>query len=78
MENLNCEIWTIKRFTIFHPAGQVKEAVLNGVALEDEQREKFNEIEQVHLDVIFLAYFYSAGLCHSLNKLFLIFLPKST
>ncbi|KAL0918397.1 hypothetical protein M5K25_010403 [Dendrobium thyrsiflorum] len=26
--------------------GQVKEAVLNGVALEDEQREKFNEIEQ--------------------------------
>lgn len=25
---------------------QIKEAVLNGVALEDEQREKFNEIEQ--------------------------------
>ncbi|PKU87781.1 oligopeptidase A [Dendrobium catenatum] len=46
IENLNCEIWTITRFTIFHPAGQVKEAVLNGVALEDEQREKFNEIEQ--------------------------------
>ncbi|XP_072966459.1 probable cytosolic oligopeptidase A [Typha angustifolia] len=26
--------------------GQIKEAILNGVALEDEQREKFNEIEQ--------------------------------
>lgn len=25
---------------------QIKEAVLNGVALEDEQREKFNEVEQ--------------------------------
>ena len=34
--------------TIFLPSqGQIKDAVLGGVALEDEQREKFNQIQQV-------------------------------
>lgn len=28
-------------------AAQIKEAVLNGVALEDDKREEFNKIEQV-------------------------------
>jgi hypothetical protein len=28
-------------------AGQIKEAVLSGVALEDDKRENFNKIEQV-------------------------------
>jgi hypothetical protein len=27
---------------------KIKEAVLDGVALEDEKREKFNEIQQVY------------------------------
>lgn len=28
-------------------AAQIKEAVLNGVSLEDDKREQFNKIEQV-------------------------------
>jgi hypothetical protein len=34
----------------FFSSEQIKEAVLSGVALEDEQREKFNQIEQVSSD----------------------------
>ena len=30
-------------------AGQIKEAVLNGVSLEDDKREQFNKIQQVCL-----------------------------
>lgn len=36
---------TNKTMCVF--AGQIKEAVLNGVSLEDDKRESFNKIEQV-------------------------------
>ena len=31
-------------------SAQIKEAVLSGIALEDDKREEFNKIEQVCLD----------------------------
>lgn len=33
-------------------AAQIKEAILNGVALEDDKRDQFNKIEQVWFHVI--------------------------
>jgi hypothetical protein len=36
-------------FCIFVNTAQIKEAVLNGVALDDDKREQFNKIEQVLL-----------------------------
>lgn len=33
------------------PAAQIKEAVLNGVSLEDDKRQRFNEIQQVSFDI---------------------------
>jgi hypothetical protein len=36
-------------FCIFANTAQIKEAVLNGVALDDDKREQFNKIEQVLL-----------------------------
>jgi len=32
-------------------AAQIKEAVLNGVSLEDDKRQRFNEIQQVSFEV---------------------------
>jgi hypothetical protein len=32
-------------------AAQIKEAVLNGVSLEDDKRQHFNEIQQVSFDI---------------------------
>jgi Zn-dependent oligopeptidase len=39
--------FTNRSNSLFPYAAQIKEAVLSGVALEDEQRKKFNQIEQV-------------------------------
>jgi hypothetical protein len=36
-------------FYIFMNTAQIKEGVLNGVALDDDKREQFNKIEQVLL-----------------------------
>lgn len=41
-----CSCGTFYIFIPTYPA-QIKEAVLNGIALEDDKREQFNKIEQV-------------------------------
>lgn len=41
-----------KFFACFH-AAQIKEAILNGVSLEDDKRDQFNKIEQVSFKLLF-------------------------